>query len=30
MEKLRRIAGFEGDILYFSQRKDALPPGGSK
>lgn len=24
LEKLRRIAGFEGEYLYFSQRKDAL------
>ncbi|HVY90110.1 MAG TPA: Crp/Fnr family transcriptional regulator [Hyphomonadaceae bacterium] len=29
-EKLRRIAGFEGDYLYFSQRKDVLPQGMPK
>jgi CRP-like cAMP-binding protein len=27
VEKLRRIAGFEGEYLYFSQRKDAIRPG---
>jgi hypothetical protein len=30
MEKLRRIAGFDGEYLYFSQRKDVLPLGGGK
>jgi len=30
MEKLRRIAGFDGEYLYFSQRRDVLPPGGGK
>jgi CRP-like cAMP-binding protein len=28
IEKLRAIAGFDGEYLYFSQRKDVLPPGG--
>lgn len=27
LEKLRKIAGFDGDYLHFSRRKDALPPG---
>jgi CRP-like cAMP-binding protein len=27
LEKLRRIAGFEGEYLHFSQRKDGLRPG---
>ena len=26
LEKLRRIAGFEGEYIYFTQRKDALRP----
>ena len=26
LEKLRRIAGFEGEYLYFSQRKDFIRP----
>ena len=29
LEKLRKIAGFEGEYLYFSQRKDALRPEAS-
>jgi CRP-like cAMP-binding protein len=27
-EKLKRIAGFDGDYLYFSTRKDMMPIGG--
>jgi hypothetical protein len=29
VEKLRRIAGFEGEYLYFSQRKDVIRPSAS-
>jgi CRP-like cAMP-binding protein len=29
LEKLRRIAGFEGEYLHFSQRKDLIRPGAS-
>jgi CRP-like cAMP-binding protein len=28
LEKLRHIAGFEGDYMYFSQRKDVIRPDG--
>lgn len=28
IEKLKRIAGFEGDYIHFSRRTDVLPPGG--
>ena len=27
LDKLKQVAGFEGDYLYFSSRKDALPSG---
>jgi CRP-like cAMP-binding protein len=27
LDKLRRISGFDGEYLHFSQRKDGLPPG---